>query len=581
MSAKQPADGLGFVNLPAMKKILLLLALVWCGQYRLRAQDLENIGQQKPIILSGSIQAQGIFYNATGIQDRRAPFTYYFSGNPTISLYGLDIPLSFAFSQADKSFRQPFNQFGVSPTYKWVTVHLGYRDISFSPYTLGGHTMLGAGIELTPGKLRFGFMYGRLNRATTIDTTTQALVPFSFSRKAYAAKLGYGTDRNFFELSYLSAKDDTIKPAGVTPQQNYISPARNDVLGYVSRFSFLKHFIFESDGALSLYTNDINSPISLDNGSSTLLNKLRTTFGLNGTSEYYTAFSAGLGYKSRNYGLKVKYKRVDPDFQTMGAYYFSSDYENWTINPSANLDKGKIRFNGSLGFQHDNVKDQKRATNHRIIGSLNAGVDFTKSFSVEAVYTNFSDNQKAQTVLFADSLKIVQTTQTITIMPRYMIIGSNAIHMISGSFTRNSLNDYNTFYSSDAVSRSVTTNQFMLSYNINFTKKMLSAYVNLSNTKLNGQGMDNSYQSATVGANKIFFQKLQTGFSGTFTDTKTQGGEDAFILNATGNLGYRVTTKQLLSLNFFLTNNKAKSSGPQLQPNFTETRAELSYLLSF
>ncbi|QEM02553.1 hypothetical protein DIU31_003100 [Mucilaginibacter rubeus] len=564
-----------------MKKYLLLMALIYSGCCCLHAQDLENIAHQKPVTFSGTIQAQGIFYNATGIQDRRAPFTYYFSGNPTISFYGLDVPLSFSFSQSDKSFRQPFNQFGISPAYKWVTVHLGYRDISFSPYTLGGHTMLGAGFELTPGKLRVGFMYGRLNRATTIDTTTQALVPFSFSRKGYAAKLGYGTDRNFFELSYLSAKDDTIKPKGVTPQQDYISPARNDVMGYTSRFSFFKYFMFESDGALSLYTNDVNSPISLDNGSSTLLNKLRTTFGLNGTSEYYTAFSAGLGYKSRNYGLKLKYKRVDPDFQTMGAYYFSSDYENWTVSPSANLAKGKIRFNGSLGFQHDNIKDQKRATNHRVIGAFNAGVDITKSLSVDAVYTNFSDNQKAQTVLFADSLKIVQTTQTITIMPRYMIISTDVIHMVSGSFTRNSLNDYNTFYSTDAVSRSIKTNQYMLSYNINFTKRMLSAYVNISDTKLSGQGMSNSFRSATAGANKVFFQKLQTGLSSTFTSSKSLGGEDTFIINATGNLGYRVTNKQLISFNLFLTNNKVKTAGPQLQPNFTETRGELSYLLSF
>lgn len=564
-----------------MKKCLLLLALIYFGHYRLYAQDLSNIAHQQPVTLSGSIQAQGIFYNATGIADRRAPFTYYLSGNPTISIYGLDVPLSFSFSQSDKSFRQPFNQFGISPTYKWVTVHLGYRDISFSPYTLGGHTMLGAGFELNPGKLRVGFMYGRLNRATTIDTTTQALVPFSFSRKGYAAKLGYGTERNFFELSYLSAKDDTIKPKGITPQQNYISPARNDVMGYTSRFSFLKHFVFESDGALSLYTNDVNSPISLDNGSSTLLNKLRTTFGLNGTSEYYTAFSAGLGYKSRNYGLKVKYKRVDPDFQTMGAYYFSSDYENWTVNPSVVLNKGKIRFNGSLGFQHDNIKNQKRATNHRVIGSFNGGVDITKSLSIDAVYTNFSDNQKAQTVLFADSLKIVQTTQTITVMPRYMIISTDLIHIISGTYTRNSLNDYNNFYSTDAVSRSIKTNQYMLSYNINFTKKMLSAYVNISDTKLNGQGMSNSFRAGTVGANKVFFQKLQTGLSGTFTQSKAQGGENTNIINGTGNLGYRVTNKQLVSFNFFLTNNKVKTAGPQLQPNFTETRGELSYLLSF
>lgn len=559
------------------------MLLCYAVQQRLHAQDLGNIGNQKPVSISGSVQAQGIFYNMSGIDARRQPFTYFLTGAPTISLYGIEIPISFTISEADRSFRQPFNQYGMSPTYKWITLHLGYRDVQFSPYTLGGHTMYGVGVELRPGKLRAGFMYGRLNSATTIDTTTQALVPFSFSRKGYAAKLGYGTDRNFFEFSYLAAKDDsTTKPNGLQPAMNYISPAKNNVLGYATKITLFKHFTLESDGAGSIFTNDVNSPIALDDGDNKVLNSFRKAFGLNGTSEVYTALSAALGYQAKNYGVKVNYKRIDPDFKTMGAYYFSSDFENWTINPMANLYSGKVRFNGSLGFQHDNIKDQKRATNHRVIGSVNAGVDITKAFSVDVVYTNFSDNQKAQTVLFADSLKIVQTTRIITVMPRYMIINPDIIHVISGSFSINSLNDFNTFYSNDAVSRNIKTTQYFLTYNVSFPQRFLGAYINLGTTNLTGQGMKNSYSSATLGANmSLYKQKMQTGLSTTLTKSKDLSGNDAFIINAAGTVGYKLTDKQALSLNIFLTNNKAKSIGINSQPNFTETRGELSYTLNF
>lgn len=96
------------------------------------AQDLENISKQKPFAISSSLDIRGIGYTVDGIQARRSPFTYIVSGSPTITIYGLSIPLSFTFSEQDRSFRQPFNQFGLSPNYKWITLHGGYRNITFS-----------------------------------------------------------------------------------------------------------------------------------------------------------------------------------------------------------------------------------------------------------------------------------------------------------------------------------------------------------------------------------------------------------------------------------------------------------------
>lgn len=558
----------------------LLIVLSFSAQ--LRAQDFTNIKDAKPFSYSGSIEARGMFYGASGIANRRAPFTYLLSGSPTINIYNIQIPLSFSISESDKSFSQPFNQYGASPTYKWITLHAGYRNVSFSPYTLGGHTMLGAGFELNPGKLRVGFMYGRLNRATTIDTTSQALVPFSFSRKGYAAKLGYGSANNFFEFSYLSAKDDdNSKPSNLPTAFDLVSPAKNNVLGYSFKFTFFKKLFIESNGAISLYTNDINSPISIDSIKNDFVQKAKGLFNLNATSEYYTAFSGGIGYREKNYGVKINYKRIEPDFKTMGAYFFNSDLENWTINPNASLFKGKVRINGSIGFQHDNLKNQKRAENKRIIASANAGVEFTKALGLDLIYTNFSDNQTPQTALFADLLRIVQTTQTIGITPRYFLVKPEATHVIMVSANFSSLKDFNNFFGAQAASRDINTNQYFANYNITFPKKGMSLFANLNNTKLDGQNLESSFTGATLGGNKSFFkQKMQSGLSVTLTKSNTSTGSDSFITNANGNVAYNVSKQQRLTFNLFLTNNKSKAVN-LFQPNFTETRAELSYQFNF
>ena len=536
----------------------------------------------KPVSYSGGINIIGIGYSANGIANRRQPFTYVFTGDPTLNIYGLSIPLSFTLSKADRSFRQPFNEFGMSPTYKWITVHAGYRSINFSPYTLGGYTMLGGGFELNPGKLRVGFMYGRMNRATTIDTTTQALVPFSFTRKGYAAKLGYGSQKNFFELSYLSAKDDsTTKPANIpSPQQlGQLPPtaAKNNVLGYHTGFTFFKKFIFESDGAFSLYTTDMNSSLSLDSLTNPFLKKIQNLFGLNASSEYYTALSASLGYRAKKYGLKVAYKRIDPDFKTMGAYYFNSDIENWTFSPNATLFNNKVRFNGSVGIQHDNLKNQKRAQNNRFIGNANASIEFTQALGLDLIYTNFSDNQQPRTALFADSLRIVQTTQTIGITPRYFIVKPDIIHAISASVNHSNLNDFNNYYSAQSASRNISTDQYYINYTVSFPKKLLSLYLNINQTSLKGQDMNSKFTGATIGGNSSFYkQKLQAGVTTTFTQSSGEQSPSSFIFNGSGNLRYQVNRKQALAFSLFINNNKMKTPNP-LQPSYRETRAELSY----
>lgn len=563
-----------------MNRISFIFTLLLMCLAPLQAQDLTNIGQQKPIRFSGSTELRGIFYNASGIANRRAPFIWLLSGNPTLSVYGWDIPFSFILSRDDRSFRQPFNQFGMSPTYKWLTLHGGYRNLSFSPYTLGGHTMLGGGVEANPGKWRLGFMYGRLNRATVIDTSRMALAPFSFSRKGWAAKVGYGTERAFFELSMLRAKDNpNSKPdnAHMLPQEYQSLPAANTVIGYAARIMFWKKIIFETDGAASIYTYDIHSPLDISSSVNTEWRKWMKMFDVNGTSEWAKAFNASIGYRERNYGIKITYRRVDPGFMSMGAYYIANDLENWTISPNFIFFNNKLRFNGSLGIQRDNLRDQKQASNRRVIGSAILGADISERLGVDVNFSNFSNSMQPKALVFADSLKIVQNTTTLNIMPRYTIIGEQTSQMIFLMANLNQMRDFGGYYSAEASNRDISTYQFSLNYNINFPKRNLSLFSSISYVNMSSASIKSSYNGISLGGNYgLMKNRLQTGANLSLMQNKIKTGT-SIIINGSLNAVYELSSKHNLRALLFFTNNRTNTHSTGGYPNFRETRAEMAY----
>lgn len=569
-----------------MKRIgyILFCVWLWISSGQLVAQDLTNLAQQKPFAFQGNLELRGMFYGASGIANRMEPVNYLISGNPTFSLYGWSVPFSFTLSKKQTSFQQPFNQFGLSPTYKWITLHGGYRNVTFSPYTLAGHTMLGGGVELNPGKFRFGLMYGRLNRATVIDTTSLSLVPFSFTRKGLALKLGYGTADNFVDVNFLHAKDDsTSKPLALAAWGNRMTPAANSVLGYGTRFTLFRNFFLESDGAISLLTRDINSTLSLDSIEDKTLRRLSNMLDINGTSEWFMAFSAGAGYRAKDYAVKVNYRRVEPGFMSMGAYYFTNDVENLTISPSYNHPKGYVRFQGSIGVEQDNVRLQKEATSRRWIASGNLSSEITQQLGVDVQFSNFSNNQKPNTLRFADSLKIVQTTRTIGIMPRYTISNADAVQMILLSANFNDMNDYNSYFDNTgaAPSRDINSAQYLLNYTISLLKKRITLNSNLSYTNLNSQAVKNSYKGVGLGGTYMLLNnKMTTGLNMSYLLGQT-GENKSNIFNGSFNLAYKLNKLQAIRAMVYFTNNNPGSVITGGQPAFTETRGEIAYQLNF
>ncbi len=553
-----------------LKRVLLFLFIPVWGY----AQDLGAIGSQKPFTVNGSLDVRAIGYSANGIAARRSPFMYMISGSPVFSVYGISIPLYFTYSEQERSFRQPFNQFGMSPTYKWATLHAGYRNLTFSPYTLAGHTMLGAGAEVNPGKLRLGFMAGRLNRATTIDTTTGAVQPYSFSRHGYAGRVGLGTDDNHFDLSFLSARDREKDFKG-NLETSEVRPAANVVLGGDLKLTFAGKFFIFADGGISVYTGDRNSAVALFTDSVRIIKTINRLIPLNGTSEYYIAYSGGLGYKEKNFGLKATYRYVDPEFRSMGAYYFQNDIKNLTVSPTVNALKGRLRFMASIGIQDDNTKKQKQATTRRVIGLTNVSWDISEKLGLDASYTNFSSNSEPVVALVQNKYLLTQTTANISVSPRIILAGIKQTQMILLSYNNSHLKDVN---EETKIQNNINSTVALLNYSITLNQPGLTLLAGLNYTinKLAEGNIDNT--GFSLGASQAFLKnKLQVGTQNSYVISRLPQGK-SHILSLGGTAVYQPLPKHRVNLRVnSLKNAYAEGTGT----DFSELTAELGYTLSF
>jgi hypothetical protein len=558
-----------------MRKIMLYFLLIVTLQ-EASAQDLETIGQQKPFTISGGASARTIFYSANGIENRRKPFSYVISGSPVITIYGITIPVYFVFSEQERSFRQPFNQFGLSPRYKWITLHAGYRNITYSPYTLGGHTILGAGVDLNPGIFRFGFMYGRLNRATAVDTTSGSFDPYQYTRKGYAAKIGIGKGSNFIDLSFIKAKDDSSSAPnaeGIVPR---VTPSENIVFGLSGSFTY-KNFFVEGDAGLSLYTNNLGSSVPFDSIPDALKNSLGRFITVNGSSEFYSAYNFGIGYRFQDITLKIQYRRIDPDFKSMGAYFFNNDLEHITIAPTFSLFKRKLYFSGSLGLQHDNLQKQKESTSRRVIGSANVSATINERLGVDFTYSNFSTRQRPGRVLVADTLLVTQSTGSMGITPRYIIPKENITHTFVLSWNYTNLVDLN---KSTAMHSELTSTMIFLNYQIMLVPQNLSLYINFNSMKLDMSTGVTGNKGVTLGGNKnLKNNKFNLGVSFSVMQSKS-GGRKGTLINNGLQCTYRVNDHHSFSTNINYIGSSAANINPE-GSKFSELRGELAYTVSF
>lgn len=393
------------------------------------AQELST--DAEPFAVGGSVTARTVAYNASGIAARRSPFSYILSGTVTPSLYGVRLPLSFTLTEQDRSTSQPLNQFGLSARHEWIALHGGFRNPSFSTFTLAGHQMLGGGVDLTPGIIRLSVAAGQLLRAVEQDTVAAAPILPSYSRSGWAVKAGV-EDPEFFVLgTVLHARDDTASLRSI-PRNAAVTPGENVALSLAAGITPADGMRLDAEWALSAFTRDVRSaPVSIKNGDirtlaeSILAPRLSTSL--------YQAFRAGLALRQPTWALQASYSYIDPDYRSMGAYAMNTDQAVVTVAPSVSLDNNRLRLGMSVTHIEDNLQSKKWFTTSRLQPTLTASWAPTMSFGVDVSLADVITTQSSGARAINDSIALNNRNPMLTVSPRLSLIDPGIVQSISAT----------------------------------------------------------------------------------------------------------------------------------------------------
>jgi hypothetical protein len=525
--------------------------------------------------IHGSAAARAVFYNASGIQARRQPFSYVLTGSLFPSIGDFSMPILFNLTEQDRTTGQPMNVFSINPTFGFVSLRGGYVNPTYNPYTIAGHQMLGGGIELSPGKFRIGGAFGQLLRAVPDDPNASFLLIPAYSRTGFTGHIGYGDNANFLELSFLKARDDSSSLA-TAPRYFDITPGENVVGGLSGRVTLFNALSLYVNGAVSGFTRDLRArtvdgtTISGAVPGGSLLTSLLTA---NASTQVYTALDGGVSLLLPNFSASVTYNRVDPDYRSMGVYFVNSDIQ--LINGSVNvaLLNQAVRLTAGLGIQNDNLQNKKPATTRRLLPMAILSVNPSEAFGIDLTYTDMITTQTDGRAPLADSLKMNMQNPLFSIAPRLTFRGESLQHLITANAAYQQIIDNNRFTS--AVTQYTSLNA-TLGYNITLLYDALTLGVGGNLSRLDGFGGGvYSNNGVSVTANKIFGGVFTLGGAVAYSQQQS-GGVSATTLNGNVLASYRAGMHNI-GLNVLYTGYTPAS----MVSSFTELTGVLSYAITF
>ncbi len=549
------------------------------------AQDIEQIPEKEPLKFSGSLSLRLNAYASSRDNTYRDPFMWTIAGSPTVSVYGITFPFSFSVSNKNTDFRQPFNQFGMSPHYKWLTVHAGYRNITFSNYTLGGHTILGGGFEATPSIFRIGFMYGRFRKANELSVNRQGNFLAPYKRTGFAAKIGVGNSTNYVDLILLKAKDDSTS-VNTTVENLSLQPSENMVVGLKAHQRFFDAITLNVDYGFSIYTRNMGSGL-LNAEKYNVPGILTGLYDVRQSTQFNMAGRGSLSFRIKSVRLRLQYLRIEPDFKSMGTYFINNDRENITVAPSFNLFRNKLRINGSVGLQRNNLFKDKMNRTNRWISSVNVSYVPSSKVNLNVNYSNYQINQERiiqpidtserrdRLDRTLDSLRLQQYSHNVNSNFSLNLGSGEQRHTINLNMNYQIFGNANQTYERDMFSRNFSPN---LSYSYRNDPASYGLRFNVNMNSFKTSSNSNFRYGLTAGGNKSFLDEtFRSNLSLTYYSNYQDSEATSNTYSVRGRLGYRVAEQHNLSLNLNFMSRNAKSD---LDTSYSEILATIGYSYS-
>jgi len=398
----------------------------------------------------------------------------------------------------------------------------------------------------------------------------------AYARIGFGTSINLGSNEHNVDLILFKAADDedSIEPP---PPETGITPAENLVLGFVTTHQFAKKFFFDLEYAFSAFTTDTRGEeVVLDKFSYT--NNLDGLFTPNASSQFNKAILTNLAYKGQGYQLKLTYRRLDPEYKTMGSVFLANDLEDISLNTSWAMFKNKATFSVSGGFQHNNLNDEQIATLTRLISSFAVSYSFNQNLNVSANYANFNSSTELSPILLVDefgnpdSLNYVQTTNSAGLSFNYIANPGSSVQNVF-------------FVSGNYQGADDTENMASRFYNFNATHQITFSLLNASistsfNYNDNRVGeVENQMFGPTIAFIKTFLDRKVRGILSYGIQTNRMNNQLEGVINNI-KIGSSVKVGKRHNIAFDMTY-LTRNGQMENSRSFNETRGSLSYNVSF
>ena len=577
-----------------MMKYLIILFFVLVSVFGYAADADSTANKNKAVKLSGGFGAGVTFYGVKGIDPQRPPVFWDLRGSININILNqVNIPFSFNISQQNTNYTHPFNQFGLSPHYKAFTLHAGYSVMNFSEYSLNGVNFLGAGLEVNPNKswVRGKILAGRFVEAVPYNSeSTLFLNNPAYERWGYGLMLELGKPQNNIGLVFFKAQDISSSVNNI-PGDVKLNPAENLVVGLTTLQKITKNLSFKGEIDQTAYTSNTKEDV-ITKTDYTYSNHLGSLFQPRLSTRFSYALTSSLDYTFKKLVFGLGYKRIGPDYQSMGTVFIDNNKEEYLLKVRGLALKNKLTFMANGGLQHSNLDDKNLSTNNRFIGSLNLGYTFSPQLNLNLNYSNFNTSNQIQQISHADSVRYVQTTNNIGLSANYNFKTENKTHAIlfssnySRAFTLYKTSTFNYVLPDTVIEvkgdeRETASGFFNsnLGYNLGFTK--INAFMSLT---LNYSDMRNeNLNSQTVGpvltmGKNMLKKKLRLSLSVSYLNTYLDSKSSGDIINNRITASYRLTTKHSFRL-YAVNVNRRFTDGSR--NSYSEFRGGIEYRFSF
>ncbi len=535
-----------------------LFILVLFVKSEIRAQSDET----KFFQFNGTLNLTSDFYSVNGIQARQPSNQQRLILRANLNfIEQIDIPIEVSLSNSDSRLLQPFNQFGLSPKITdWLTLHGGYFYSNLSDLTFGDIKILGGGVELTPGNFRFKAFYGR-SRASRQPDSLQAFGGI-YKQKMYAIKVGYGNESiAYLDLNFTHTLDDS---SSITPISISQTPTENFVGSVSFGLRILEVLMLNGEAALAAYSNDIRSENISD------INFPKFLFTPKTSSQFDGAVRFNIFIEPQTFwSLKMGTKWIGPGFITNGFAQLHNDLFEFTIDPYLRLFNSRLNLRSSIGIRTNNLRNNKVSKTNRFLGMLSADYQITDDFGLNFQY----NNNQIKSTQYADSIKISNVLNMISLSPRYVFPGLGGNNFINLTYSYQNSEDSNPYYNNKIQNKTNSLNiihTIIYPSSLNLTSSVLYNKVSLSNMDLTILSLNE-----TIGY-QFFDNKLGAYLTLGYSTIKVSDTNGMLVLG----LRASYNLNQYGTINIFLTNNSFNSNDP-VSPAYKELQGNLQYLINF